>query len=455
MQEVDIKDLVRAANEETERAYHDLESLCICFPGRVTGSTTLEKALDFLLKLGQTFLPEDQCHEEVVASVPNWRRGDWRESSLTLTIHPDPTAFPEPFPLVREVPVRANALSVGTPSEGLEAEVVVVHSFDALERLGVAGQLRDKIVLYDYQHFTCYEDVSPFLEDGAARAAEYGALAALIRSITPDGSLSGVHTGCQDEAAIPGACISIETCEEVRRLVARGHHVSARLVLGCEEGPRATSRNLVFDLRGSEEPHKVVLLGAHVDSWESHGAHDDGQGAVLGLALLRLLCQHGWQPRRTIRVVLYTDEEIDSSGAMAYHEAHLNESENLLVAIETDLGIGPVAGFGSAASEPAQAFFRENLVPALRSALGNDEIDVSEEWDGYGEDTAPLVEEQEVPGLLLRHSDIWAEFGYFHFHHTCHDTIDKIDKGKLRDNLAALLVAVWVLANSEEPVPRG
>eukprot|EP01031_Cornospumella_fuschlensis_P025488 gene25488-30772_t len=406
------------------------------------------------------YVPEEHSAEERVEGVPHWVRGDWKEEYCTINIVPDASSWPTPFPLERTIQVLANGMSVGTPKGGLTADLVLVSSWDELARLGEAGDLKGKLVLYDSKHFSDYGNVAAFRYNGWYKASAYGAAGVLVRSLTPDGSTSGPHTGTQrapdvssndQPVPIPGACISVEDAEMLRRLVQRGHRVSATLHLSCQILPPVTSRNLSFEIRGSERPEEVVLLGAHADSWDCirrgcQGAHDDGQGVVIAIELLRILYEKNWRPKRTIRAVVYTDEEVMSTGGKEYARQHAEEARNIKVAIETDLGVGPVAGFGCTASSEMKDFLRNSILPPLRQLLGDDGLAIKDEWTGRGVDIGPLLD-MHVPGLLLRHGDAWWTKDYFHYHHTNSDSIDKIDRGRLAQNAKTLLLTIWVLGN--------
>ena len=179
---------------------------------------------------------------------------------------------PKPNPLKRKIRVLANGMSVGTHESGLEALIEVVESWDQLRESGEMGNLRGKIVLYDYRHFIQYGNQSAFRNSGANEASKYGALGVLIRSLAPDATTSGPHTGSQREfeetvTPIPAACISVEDAELLRRLHERGHQLKATLFLPCVRLPDQSSRNLVFEIAGSDLSDEVVLVGGHTDSW--------------------------------------------------------------------------------------------------------------------------------------------------------------------------------------------
>jgi carboxypeptidase Q len=462
---VDLAVLFRKATMDIDRVYKTLESLCICFPARLTGSETLEKSLDFLMEYGREVLPSDYCTEEPVTCVPCWVRGDWRNEICVLHIQPSADAKPVPFPLDRSLRVLACGSSVGTGPDGVTGEVCLVSSWEELEKLGQDSQLVGKIVLYDYKHFVAYDEHSGFRGRGANAAAKYGAVAVLVRSLAPDSTTSGVHTGGMmpyDEGgidhagyavkAIPSACVAVEDAELISRLAARGHKLSVTLTLPCNTLPDRTSRNLVFEIKGSELPDEIVIIGGHTDCWDSQhgccqGAHDDGQGVVIALEIVRMLHELGAAPRRTVRAVLFVDEEVRQTGAQAYADAHAAEAHNIVAAIETDLGVGPACGFGFTGKPEAREVLRRLLEPL--SALGTAHA-VDERWTGKGVDITPLIEQHGVPGLLLRHEDTWWNGEYFHFHHTASDTIDHVDKALLLRNLQVLLGTVWILANSQD-----
>ena len=461
-------DYLQLAKDNVDRVYYNLETLCICFPGRISGSENLEKALDYLVEYGHENYPVGCCQAETVCCVPCWTRGDWRSETCSITINPSPTAKPTPFPLQRQIRLLANGLSIGTGPEGVSGEIVIINSWEELTSIGEAGGIKNKIVLYDYQNWVTYGNHAAFRGKGAQEAAKYGAVAVLIRTLTPNTSTSGPHTGSQvphaeGAHAIPAACISIEDTELLSRLSKRGHGLSATVYLPCTQGPDRQSRNIIFEIKGSEFPDEVVILGGHTDCWDCQhascqGAHDDGQGVIIAMEIVRILLATGVQPRRTIRAVLFVDEEVRQSGAVAYAEAHKEEAEGgkIVAAIETDLGVGPVCGFGYSGSAEGRRTLRRLLHPLSESLgeLGKSVVNVDDAWSGHGVDISPLIDRFKVPGLLLRHEDSWWNEEYFHFHHTASDTIDHVDKEKLRMNLAVLLGATWVLANSNETLPR-
>lgn len=523
--EKELKILKEIAEKEISNIYKSLETLCISFPARVTGSKTLEKALDYLESYGKQVVPEDCFASEEVPNVSRWiRYGNFglspldeinsaptvdrlkntvEEKCIIEIVVPEDTSevFPVPYPLTRQIRVLANGLSVGTTPEGITGEIAFIATWEELDKRGAKGELQGKIVLYDYICFTKYEDLAGFRFFGATKAQKYGAIGAMVRSLTPNSSISGAHTGvCDSTATIPSVSVAIEEVEMLRRLSQRGFSFKATMILPCvrldsstidantkETSPIATlrtasslpslpvSRNLLFEMKGSELPNEIVLVGGHSDCWDCQygccqGAHDDGQAVVLSLEIVRLMYQYGLRPRRTVRAVLFTDEEIQHRGATVYREQHgsdrpTGQHEQHVVAIETDCGIGPVIGFSYkgdqeiyqkiqqllGSTEVGQTIFagkQANTSVNASSSTSSREKLVFQE--GYiGVDIEPICVDCNIPGLLLKHSDDWWYESYFHYHHTPADTIDHINIDLLKENFLTLLVAVWTLANTQ------
>jgi len=211
----------------------------------------------------------------------------------------------------------------------------------------------------------------------------------------------------------------------------------------------ADSRNLMCEIVGKEKPQEIVLLAAHMDSWDvGQGAHDDGQGVIVIWEVIRLLHKLGLRPRRTIRAVLYTDEEMRSTGAAAYAEAHQNEVQQHVAAIETDLGVAKPKGFGFSGCSEAliDAAQLATLLHTFEATtvLGGDSN--FPDWHGLGVDIAPMVK-QGVPGFLLRFDDKWMVSDYFLLHHTEADTIDKVDRNMLTVNVQVMAAFAFLLAD--------
>lgn len=408
-----------ALTEDT--GWNRLAYLCDRVGHRLSGSRQLDAAIawavDEMKKDGF-----ENVHTEKVM-VPKWVRG--KESAVLLE------------PVERELTMLGLGNSVGTPAEGITADVVVVSNFDELDRLGEA--VRGKIVAYNVP-FTNYGETVAYRGSGASRAAKYGALAVLVRSVGPV-SLNTPHTGAMryddDVAKIPAAAITIEGAETLARMQGRGERLRLTLKMEAHFEADAESANVVADLRGAEKPDEIVLLAGHLDSWDvGTGAHDDGGGCLMSWEALRVLKKLGLRPRRTIRVVLYTNEENGLRGGIAYRDAHKDEVANYVLGIESDSGTFRPTGFGFLVNDAAHATLVQIaslLEPINASAIGT---------NGGGADIGPLMRDG-MPGGNL---DVAGD-RYFHYHHTPADTIDKIDKNDFKLCVAALAVMAYVVAD--------
>jgi carboxypeptidase Q len=334
---------------------------------------------------------------------------------------------------------------VGTPPAGVEADVVVAPTFEALDALG--DKARGKIVLYTHRlepvepgQSPAYRLAYPFRSDGATRAARHGAVGALVRSLATH-SLRSPHTGTMEYGAgvakIPAAALATEDADLLARLAASGERVTVRLRLGAHTRPDATEANVVGELRGRERPDEVVVVGAHLDSWDvGQGAHDDGAGVVVAMQTLTLLRTLHLTPRRTIRVVLFANEEHGGRGGQGYAERHRAELPLHVAAVETDSGGGRPMGIGVDKDRPGAGLL--HAVSALLAPLGADHPQ-----SGGGGADLRVMGEAGVP-VVAYESD---QSRYFDYHHSQADTLDKVDRDDLRKNLAALAVTAYVLAD--------
>jgi carboxypeptidase Q len=336
--------------------------------------------------------------------------------------------------------------SVATPKGGIEAEVLVVSSFDDLK--AHAGDAKGKIVLFDVP-FTNYGQTVAYRGIGAVESAKVGAVATLIRAVGPFG-MRTPHTGSMAPydstlPKLPAAALSMEDAAMLHRMQARGQKVVVRLEMEAQTLPDVPSRNVMGELVGREKPDEVVVFGGHIDSWDvGTGAMDDGGGVVVAWEAVRLLTKLGLKPRRTIRVVGWTNEENGGRGGLAYREAHKAELPKHVAAIESDGGTFKFRGFGFAGSDSAYAIVKQ--IGKLLKPLGADTIFVG----GGGSDIAPIMGEG-VPGMS--HNTDGTR--YFWFHHSEADNVDKIDPRELAETVAAMAVMAYVLADLPRALPRG
>jgi carboxypeptidase Q len=418
--------LVAAATAD-RRAFDRLAELTDTFGPRFSGTPALEAAL----KWAETRMKEDGLENVRLepVMVPVWVRG---AESLELV-------EPAGGPLV----LLGLGGSVGTPAEGLVADVVSVRSFDDLDARAAA--VEGKIVLFNVP-FTTYRETVRYRGTGASRAARHGAAGMLLRSVGPTG-LRTPHTGSlrYDESAprIPAAAVPAEDAERLQRLLDRGLPVRVRLRMGAHTLPDAPSANLVGEVVGRERPEEIVLVAGHIDSWDvGTGAMDDGGGSVAVWEAVRLLKALGLRPRRTVRVVLFTNEENGLRGGEAYAAAHAAESH--VMALESDGGVFAPAGFGFTGAEAARAVVRE--VARLLEPIGATTVAP----EGGGADIGPLVRAGRVPAMSL---DV-ERARYFIYHHTPADTIERLDPAEMARCVAAVAVMAYVIAELPEALPK-
>ena len=420
---------LRAEASRTHGAYQDLAWLCDRIGHRLSGSPQLDQAIAWAQERMKA-AGLVNVHTEPVM-VPHWIRG--KESAELLE------------PARRPLNILGLGGSVGTPEGGLTADVVVVGSFEELDRLGAA--VKGKVVLYDVP-FTGYGPTVAYRHGGAAKAARHGAVAALVRSVGPV-SLDTPHTGVMEYdpafPRIPAAAVTLEAATQMRRMQDRGERIRLHLEMGCRTLPDAPSANVVGEIRGTGKPEEVIILSGHLDSWDvGQGAQDDGAGCVLSLEAARLIQSLGLKPRRTVRVVFWTNEENGLRGGLGYRDAHRAEFPDIVAALETDSGSEKVRTFNldlrkaDAAGRAAGLAALERLQPLLEPFGGVLRL------GGSGADVGPMVAEG-VPGIGMHH----AATHYFDIHHTHADTFDKVDREDMAFNAAILAVFAYGLAQSD------
>lgn len=415
-----------AAAVGRRRGWERLATLSDRFGHRLSGSQALERAIDWTIAA----MAEDGLvaarREKVM--VPHWVRGAERARVVG--------------PIDRPLVILGLGGTVGTRG-ALRGEVAVVGSLAEIAARGEA--LRGKIVVinqampaFDHEHHeTGYGDTVKIRSSGVVEAAKVGAKAVLIRSVTAS-SLRTPHTGAlryvDGVPKIPAAALTLEDAELLARLVAAGDRVTVELSLGAKTLPDAVSGNAIAEIRGRELPDEVVVIGGHIDSWDvGDGSTDDGSGCVMAMDAARMLLELKLIPRRTIRVVLFTNEENGLRGGLAYHAAHGKEKH--AAAIEADSGAGAPRGFGITGSPEEVA--QVQGYAQLFQALGASQLTLG----GGGADISPLTRDG-VLSLGL-HPDTSH---YFDLHHSPADTFDKIDPDHFARNTAAMALMAYILA---------
>lgn len=423
----DADEIIEAAMRDSS-TWDRLAYVTDTFGPRFSGSQALEDAIDWIMDEMNADGLENVHGEKVM--VPHWVRGDERLVLLE--------------PHERELHVLGLGGSVGTGPGGVEGEVLVVNSFDDLAEN--ADRAEGRIVLWNVE-FTSYGNTVRYRSEGAIQAAEAGATASLVRSVGPF-SLYTPHTGnsryADDVPRIPHAAVTVEDAMMMQRMQDRGQTIRVQLEMNALQLPDAESRNVVAELRGTEFPDEVVVLGGHIDSWDQGtGAMDDAGGCVAAWDAVKLLHELGMRPKRTIRVVMWTNEENGLRGANAYRDEHLDALDDHVLAMESDSGIFDVQGFGFSGSDAAY-----DVISGIGRLLEPIEAGTIRRGGG-GADIGPIMAEG-VPGMGLNVDGS----RYFWYHHTKADYVSMIDPGHLNEAVAAMAVMAYVVADMDQKLPR-
>jgi carboxypeptidase Q len=408
-----------------EAGWEKLEVLSTQIGHRLSGSDGLERAIEWADEMMRAE-GLDVTLQPVM--VPHWVRGE--EHARVVA------------PVERRLAILGLGNSVGTGGETIEAPVVVVGSFEELEALG-RDAVEGKIVLFAVE-WEGYGRTVQYRSGGASAAARLGAVAALVRSATGN-SLYTPHTGAMnyadDAPRIPAAAVTVEDAAWMRRMSEAGETVRVRLYMEAEMLPDAQSYNVIAEIPGSELPDEVVVMGGHYDSWDvGQGAHDDGAACIAAWHALTLIKQLGLTPRRTLRVVLWTNEENGLRGGNAYREWVGESVANHVAAIEMDGGNERPVGFGVTVpnGDQERALGIAGQIGALLTGIEGGRITSG----GGGADIGPLMQAG-VPGLGFQ----TVGEHYFDWHHTDADTIDKIEPVDFQKAVAMLAVMGFVLAD--------
>jgi hypothetical protein len=407
-------------------AYQLIESLTTEVGPRPAGSPGDKAAVTWaqreMKRLGFTNV------HTVEASVPHWDRGEAEFSVLT------------PYP--QTMPTLALGGSVGTGSEGIEADAVMVTDLGALAALP-SGAVKDKIVFFSNRmertrDGSGYGKAVAVRAAGPSAAAAAGALGVVIRSISTSNTRFP-HTGATrytiTAPRIPALAISNPDADALVRQFDSGQPVRLRIFSSSRDLPQMRSANVVGEIAGTDLANEIVILGAHLDSWDPGvGAVDDGAGVAIMMGVAKLIGELDVKPRRTIRVVLFANEEFGTTGSLAYVAANQAAAARHVLGFEADFGAGPVWRLSSRVN-PAQlpavdAIFRA-LAP-LKLARGDNEARGGADLEGLSKLGMPILE----PGL--------DGTNYFDIHHTANDTLAQVDPNALRQSVAAFATSVWL-----------
>lgn len=424
-------DATRIIQEATSNqfAWNRLAELTDTYGNRLSGSENLHRAIEWAV---ETMKNDglDNVHTEK-AMVPRWVRG---AESATMT---DPPEHP--------LTLLGLGNSVGTPPAGMEADVLVVKTFDELTQR--AADAKGKIVLFNAPYVS-YGQTNQFRTAGPSAASRVGAVAALVRAIGPMG-LRTPHTGgtgyAEGVEKIPAAALSAEDAERIQRLVDRGRRVRVRLKMEARFEADVESANVVGEIRGRELPDEVVLVGGHFDSWDvGTGASDDGVGCIVTWEAARLMKKLNIRPRRTVRVVLFTNEENGLRGGNAYRDRYKADAGKHVLAIESDSGVFAPPRIGFSGSESAHRIMRD--IGKLLARIGLPDIGSG----GGGADIGPIAQAGKVPMLAYQGDPA----RYFTIHHTPADTVDRIAPEEVSRAAAALALITYVVAEMPQALPK-
>jgi carboxypeptidase Q len=414
------------------KAYSMLRELCYDIGPRLAGSPQAAAAVEWsrqtMLKLGF-----ENVHLQPVM-VPHWERGKIEEAAIINSS------------IVGTVPMAVSALggSVATPERGTVAEVIEVHSLKDAAALGKKAE--GKIIFYNrpmnpktMNTFAAYGNAVDQRTLGAIEAAKVSAVAVLVRSVTT--RLDKVpHTGLMhyDETVpkIPAAAISTVDAELLSNLIEQEKNFWVRLRLDCKNYPKIKSANVIGEIKGTEKPGEVVLIGGHLDSWDvGHGAHDDGAGCVQAIEALRLIKSLGLKPKRTIRAVMFMCEEFGIYGGPAYADSIKKSGPKHIAAIESDRGGFTPRGFGVGADSQTVEKIKkwEYLFEEMNAA--------NIFPGGGGPDISPLNELGTATiGLIVDYHR------YFDYHHSANDVFEAVNERELELGAAAMAILAYVLA---------
>jgi carboxypeptidase Q len=420
----------------SRQSYDTLSYLTDNIGPRLSGSRGAELAVAWTTRQFRRW-GIDVRNEKIM--VPHWVRGAER---ARLVSHND-----------QNIVVTALGGSVATPPEGITADVIEVHAFDELKALG-RERVQGKIVFFHSamnmdqvragRAFDAYGDAVKFRSKGADEAAAYGAVASVIRSVA-SASLRTPHTGAMKYEAtrkIPAAAMSAEDAMLVSRLLKKGDRVRMHLLLTPRTLPDVPSANVVAEIRGSERPDEIVVVGGHLDSWDlGTGAIDNGSGIAMVMETMRLIKELNLKPKRTIRAVLFMNEENGLRGGKGYAAAHAKEHH--VAAIETDAGVGaPLRWHTTLKDEPL-----DRIVTRVKPLLDRIAPMTFETAEETGADTSELVK-LGVPGFGF----VPDPRLYFDYHHAPSDTLDKVNPDDLARDTAAVAAMTWAIADSTESV---
>jgi carboxypeptidase Q len=414
------------------KSYEMLEYLTTKIGSRLSGSPGAAASVEWTRHIMENYDFDSVWLQPVM--VPHWERGQ-KEVGRVLNSKKMGTV---------ELNVCALGNSVGTGQEGVSASVVEVKNFEDLKRLGEKN-LKGKIVFFNrpmdptkIQTFTAYGGAVDQRGSGASEAAKYGAIGVIVRSmgINPE---DYPHTGSLRYAPnipkIPAIAVSTRHADLLSNLLKADAGLQFYFETHCQIFPDAPSFNVIGEIKGSEYPDEIIAIGGHLDSWDlGQGAHDDGTGCVQSIEVLRIFKAMGYKPKRTIRAVMFMNEENGLRGGTEYAAQALLKKENHIAAMESDRGGFTPRGFSMSGNDAAKAKIRG--WKSLFEPYGLTDFN----QDGGGADISPLALQGTTLIGFLPDSQ-----RYFSYHHTPEDTFDKVDKRELELGAASMTAMIYLI----------
>lgn len=414
-------------------AYDELSHLIQVAPSRLPGSDGAATAVEHMTRRMEA-LGLDQVRQEATL-VPAWSRGE--PESLEVLSPSEGTS----------IVLRAAAIggSVPTPQEGIEGELIWVRNFDDLERR--KEELSGKIVFLDPEvpwgsldPFGIYGALGKSRFRGPSEAARYGALALLTRAITTsrdDQPHTGMLLYADDLPKIPAASLGYLSAERLASLLQAHGPVRLRLKIHSSQGEEQESFNVMGQITGSEYPNDVIVLGGHLDAWDlGQGAHDDGAGCVQAMEALRLIRECGIHPKRTIRAVMFMNEEFGGTGGKDYARHPYRQHERHLLAVESDRGGFTPRGF-SVSAEPQEVERWSQWLPLFKS--------VGIDWFEKGGSGVDVHHLEDLGALCMGY--VPDAQRYLDVHHCANDVLTAVNPRELE--LGAIAMATLALVASE------
>jgi carboxypeptidase Q len=411
------------------KAYENLRVLTKEVGGRLSGSPQMYKAEDWGINALKNAGADTTWKQDCL--VTHWVRGE-KEEAYVLDGNKK---------IVLNILALGN--SVGTGKKGIKAPVILVNSFDELEAR--KDEVKGKIVFYNYKFNPrfirtnqAYGDAGKYRGNGPSEAAKYGAVAVLVRSMSHSTD-NNPHTGSlnynENMPKIPAAAVGLKDADKLADMLAKGSF-DVYLRTNALMYPDTLGHNVIGEWRGSEFPEEYITIGGHLDSWDvAEGANDDGTGCVHSIEVLRALKAVGYKPRRTIRIVLFANEENGLKGAMAYADEARKNNEKHYFALESDAGGFTPRGFGFSGS-PEQLTLLRSYIPLL-IPYGVYKVDQG----GGGADVGPLFNAFKTPVAGLEPDSQ----RYFDIHHAPNDVLENVNKREMElgaINMAALVYLV-------------